>query len=480
MELQNFIDGEFVACSSHIESYNPATGTVHLRIPDSGEEEVELAVQAALRAFKTWSKTSPKQRSAILLKIADLIEEKLDEFAEAESRDQGKPVWLAKKIDIPRAVHNFKFFATGILHSIETSVVLHEAQATNYTCRSPVGVAGLISPWNLPIYLLTFKVAPALAAGCTVVCKPSEMTSLTAHMMAKVMKEAGLPAGVCNIVYGTGPRAGEAIVKHPSVSVISFTGSTAVGRRIQSLSAPYVKKLSLELGGKNAGIVFNDADLNKCVSTMLRSSFINQGEVCLTTSRIFVQEGIYQSFLEKFVKKTKEVKVGDPNNPNNMLGALVSKEHMAKVKGYIELARSEGCTVLCGDGVDELNLPEPNKNGYFLRPTVISDVSDESRLMKEEVFGPVTCVVPFKTEEEVIHRANDVEYGLCACVWSENSGVTHRVAQAMDVGTVWVNCWLVRDLNVPFGGAKMSGVGREGLKDSLEFYSEVKTVCIKY
>jgi acyl-CoA reductase-like NAD-dependent aldehyde dehydrogenase len=425
-----------------------------------------------------WSKMSPKQRSHLLLKIADAIEERLEEFAEAESRDQGKPVWLAKKVDIPRAVHNFRFFGTAILHTLGTSTILSEVQATNYTCRSPVGVAGLISPWNLPIYLLSFKVAPALAAGCTVVCKPSEMTSWTAHLMAKVMKDIGLPPGVCNIVYGTGPRAGEAIVKHPSVPIISFTGSTAVGRRIQSVSAPFVKRLSLELGGKNAGIVFKDADLDKCVSTMIRSSFINQGEVCLTTSRIYVQEEIFQNFLDRFVRMTKEIKVGDPNDPDNMLGALVSKEHMAKVKGYIDLARSEGCRIVCGD--EDLNLPQHNRNGYFLRPTVVCDVSDESRLMKEEVFGPVTCVVPFRTEEEAIRRANDVEYGLCACVWSENSGTTHRVAQAMEVGTVWVNCWLVRDLNVPFGGAKMSGVGREGLKDSLEFYTEVKTVCIKH
>lgn len=480
LEVANFIDGKFVPTNRHLDSFCPATGEVHLRVPDSGAEEVELAVRAAKTAFQSWSLTSPSERSLYLNKIANAIESKLQEFAEAESRDQGKPVWLAKTVDIPRACLNFRFFASAILHTLDLSSYQPEFGVTNYTSRTPVGVAGLISPWNLPLYLLTFKIAPALAAGCTVVCKPSEMTSLTAHMMAQVMVEVGLPPGVCNLVHGTGPRAGEAIVKHPEVKVISFTGSTLVGKRIQEMSAPFVKKLSLELGGKNAGIVFNDVDMKKCLPVMIRSSFSNQGEICLTTSRIYVQEGVYKQFVERYVELTRAIKVGDPQDPTNTMGALISKEHLAKVKGYVALAREEGCSVLCGDGVEEFVLPVKNQNGYFMRPTVITNVKDDSRLIQEEIFGPVTCILSFKTEEEVIKRANDVQYGLSACVWTENVGTAHRVAHNLEVGTVWVNCWMVRDLNMPFGGSKMSGIGREGFKDSLEFYSEAKTVCIKH
>ncbi|XP_065843545.1 2-aminomuconic semialdehyde dehydrogenase-like [Oscarella lobularis] len=411
------------------------------------------------------------------MKIADLIESNSDELARSESKDQGKPISLAKRVDIPRAIHNFRFFASAILHTTNTSTILDGVGAVNYTQRIPVGVAGLISPWNLPLYLLTFKLAPALATGNTVVAKPSEMTSVTAWMLAKLFNEAGLPSGVCNIVFGTGPKAGSSIVCHPDVSLVSFTGSTLTGEIITKESAFACKKLSLELGGKNPAIIFEDADLDKCVPTTLRSSFANQGEVCLCTSRIYVQEKIYDKFLDLLVSATKKIIVGPPENDSTVMGALISKEHLEKVRGYVELAQKEGGKIECGE--EPLFLPDKNKQGYFMRPIVVSNLSDGSRCMQEEIFGPITCVVPFKNEEEVIERANNVKYGLSATVWSENLSRVHRVAQRLDVGTVWTNCWLIRDLNVPFGGMKSSGIGREGLHGSIDFFTEQKTICVK-
>ncbi|KAK2560208.1 2-aminomuconic semialdehyde dehydrogenase [Acropora cervicornis] len=459
--LDNFINGEFVPCGAHIDSYDPSTGNVYCKVPDSGKEEVDLAVKAAKEAFESWSVTTAEFRAEIMMKIADLIQSRLDEFAEAESKDQGKPVLLAKTVDIPRACLNFRFFASMIINasSLNHSNVLEKVGAVNYCIRCPVGVAGLISPWNLPIYLLTFKIAPAIAAGNTVVCKPSEMTSVTAWMMAKLLNEAGLPPGVCNLVFGRGPKAGSAIVQHPDVPLISFTGSTATGQAITQMSAPFFKKLSLELGGKNAAVIFDDADLEKCISTTVR-----------------------------------ELKVGSPRDVATNIGALISKEHLAKkvqhlqpivtdnvsVLGYIKLAVEEGGTIECGEGKDTpLDIPSPHTEGYFMQPTVITGLDDSTRCMQEEIFGPVVSIVPFDSEEEVIKRANGVKYGLAAVVWSENLSRAHRVSQKLQVGTVWCNCWLVRDLNMPFGGFKASGIGRDGAKDSYEFYTEAKTICIK-
>lgn len=480
--LDNFINGEFVPCGAHIDSYDPSTGSVYCKVPDSGKEEVDLAVKAAKEAFESWSVTTAEFRAEIMMKIADLIQSRLDEFAEAESKDQGKPVLLAKTVDIPRACLNFRFFASMIINasSLNHSNVLEKVGAVNYCIRCPVGVAGLISPWNLPIYLLTFKIAPAIAAGNTVVCKPSEMTSVTAWMMAKLLNEAGLPPGVCNLVFGRGPKAGSAIVQHPDVPLISFTGSTATGQAITQMSAPFFKKLSLELGGKNAAVIFNDADLEKCISTTVRSSFANQGEICLCTSRVYVQRSIYSAFLEKFIDKTRELKVGSPRDVATNIGALISKEHLAKVLGYVKLAVEEGGTIECGEGKDTPpDIPSPFTEGYFMQPTVITGLDDSTRCMQEEIFGPVVSIVPFDSEEEVIKRANGVKYGLAAVVWSENLSRAHRVSQKLQAGTVWCNCWLVRDLNMPFGGFKASGIGRDGAKDSYEFYTEAKTICIK-
>ncbi|KAM6208508.1 2-aminomuconic semialdehyde dehydrogenase isoform 3-T3 [Sarcoramphus papa] len=424
--LENFIGGKFVPCSSYIDSYNPSTGDVYCRVPDSGKEEVEAAVKAAQAAFPIWSSKSPLERSQILNKLADLIEHDLEAFAQAESKDQGKTITFARTVDIPRAVYNFRFFASSILHHTTECTEMATVGCVHYTSRAPVGVAGLISPWNLPLYLLTWKIAPAIACGNTVVAKPSEMTSVTAWMMCRLLEKVGLPHGVVNVVFGTGTKAGEALVCHPDVPLISFTGSTLTAQRITEKSAPHCKRLSLELGGKNPAIIFDDADLTQCIPVTLRSSFANQ------------------------------------------------------VRSYVKKAQAEGARVLCGEGVDSLALPTGNQKGYFMLPTVITEVKDESCCMQEEIFGPVTCVVAFDTEEEVIKRANSVKYGLAATVWSSNVGRVHRVAQKLQSGLVWTNCWLVRDLNLPFGGMKTSGIGREGAKDSYEFFTEVKTITIKH
>ncbi|XP_048250955.1 2-aminomuconic semialdehyde dehydrogenase-like isoform X1 [Haliotis rufescens] len=477
--VKNFINGEFVSTDNFIDSFNPATGDVWAQIPDSGREEVGAAVLSAKQAFTGWSHTPVGERSKIVNKIADILESRIDEFAELESHDQGKPVWLAKAVDIPRAVHNFRFFASCILHELNRSSVMDDAEAVNYTVKQPVGVAGLISPWNLPLYLLTFKIAPAIITGNTIVAKPSEMTSVTAFKLCEVFNAAGLPPGVINVVFGLGSKAGQAIVTHPDVPIVSFTGGTVTAETLRKSAAPFSKKLSLELGGKNPAVIFSDADLDKCVHTTIRSSFLNQGEICLCTSRLYVHQDIYKDFVDRFTLAASELVVGDPQDVNTFTGALISKEHLAKVKGYVEVARSDGATVLCGDGVKELDLPEKCRNGYFMRPTVITNVTDDSRLMTEEIFGPVACIVPFETEEEVVRRANSVKYGLCATLWTQNVSRLHRIAQRLQVGTVWANCWLVRDLNMPFGGTKESGIGREGAKDSIEFFTEEKTICVK-
>ncbi|XP_030830254.1 2-aminomuconic semialdehyde dehydrogenase [Strongylocentrotus purpuratus] len=478
--LENFIDGEFVPASSFLDSFDPSVGEVWARIPDSGKQEVDLAVAAAKRAFPIWSSKSRVERAKMMNKIADLIEENLEELAQIESRDQGKPVWLARAIDIPRAVHNFRFFASSILHTRNSSTLLEDVGATNYTMRMPIGVAGMISPWNLPLYLLTFKIAPCIAAGNTCVCKPSEMTSVTSWKLAKLMVKAGLPNGVVNMVYGLGHRAGSAIVEHPDVPLVSFTGGTETGKKIMALASPLCKKISLELGGKNAAVVFDDVDLDEIIPTVVRSGFTNQGEICLCMSRFFVQESILEKFVEKYVAAARKMVVGPPSEDSSKLGALISKEHLYKVKGYVELAIEEGGTVHCGEGVDEMHIPLKNKNGYYMAPTVITGLGPHSRCMQEEIFGPVVCIAPFTTEEDAIEKANCVKYGLAACVWTKDVGRTHRVSQKLQAGTVWANCWMVRDLNMPFGGMKASGVGREGVNESMEFFTEAKCICIKH
>ncbi|CAJ0610448.1 unnamed protein product, partial [Cylicocyclus nassatus] len=474
--LTNFINNEFVETDDLIASVNPATGRTWIQIPNSGEKEVNEAVAAANQAFPSWSTTSVQHRSNLLLKLADIIEENAEGFATLESRDQGKPVTLARAIDIPRCIHNFRFFATAILHHISPSTVIDEpVRAVNYVRNDPIGVAGLISPWNLPLYLLSFKLAPALATGNTVVCKPSELTSVTAWVLMHAFKEAGFPPGVVNMIIGTGPSAGQHLVEHPDVPLVSFTGSTLVGKKIAEVGARLNKKVSLEMGGKNAAIVYPSCDLEKNLSTIAKSCFINQGEICLCSSRIFVHSSVYDTFVKGLVNEAKKYTIGDPTT-NVTLGAINSKAHFDKVKSYIAYAEEDGGTVHCGGTID---FDGELKNGYFIAPTVVSGLEDTSRCMQEEIFGPVVCVTKFGSLEEVTNRANDTCYGLSATVWSENSEELLNTAHALRVGTVWCNTWLTRDLNMPFGGTKQSGMGREGALDSLHFFTEQKTICIK-
>lgn len=473
MKITNFIGGEFVtpASGSYIDDYEPATGKVIAEIPDSDARDVDAAVSAARKAFISWSRTPAADRSKLLLRLADLIEQNLEELARLESRDNGKTVALARRLDIPRAAANFRFFATAILHQ-STDAHTTDAVALNYTLRQPLGVAGLISPWNLPLYLLSWKIAPAIATGNTCVAKPSELTPLTANRLAELAVKAGIPPGVINIVHGHGAKAGEAITTHPHVPAISFTGGTVTGARVAASAAPLFKKLSLELGGKNPNVIFADADLEQAVTTSIQSSFANQGEICLCGSRIFVERSAYAQFVEKFVAAVKRLRIGDPSDDSTDVGALISEAHLQKVAGYIDLARREGGTIETGG--NRINRP-----GWFLEPAVITGLGCECRVLQEEIFGPVVTITPFDTEDEAIAFANSTRYGLSATLWTRDLQRAHRVAAAIDAGTVWINCWMLRDLRVPFGGMRESGVGREGGFESLNFFTEAKNVCVK-
>ncbi len=477
-KLQNYINGELVAPASgnYIDNYHPATGKVYSLIPDSDAKDVELATDAAKKAFPEWSKKSIQERSAILLKLVDLIERDMDKLAEAESKDNGKPIWLAKAVDIPRAAANFRFYATGILHEHTEAHSMGE-EAINYTLREPIGVAGCISPWNLPLYLFSWKVAPALASGNCVVAKPSEITPMSAYLLSELCIEAGIPAGVFNIVHGLGPKVGSAITEHPDIPMISFTGGTQTGATIARTAAPMFKKLSLELGGKNPNIIFADCDFDEMLKVTLRSSFANQGQICLCGSRIFVERPIYEKFKTAFVERVSQMKVGDPSDDKSKLGAVVSKPHMEKVLSYVELAKEEGGTVLTGG--HRVEMEGELKDGYYLAPTVIEGLNYNCRTNQEEIFGPVVTIMPFDTEEEVLMYANSTKYGLASTIWTSNLKRAHRVAAKLHTGIVWINCWLLRDLRTPFGGVKQSGVGREGGFEALQFFTEPKNVCIK-
>jgi aminomuconate-semialdehyde/2-hydroxymuconate-6-semialdehyde dehydrogenase len=471
--LRNFIDGAFAPPrgGAYFDDVEPATGEVIAQIPDSDADDVDDAVRAAKRAFAAWSTTPAEQRSRVLLKLADLIEQNLEELARTESVDNGKPLSLARRLDIPRAVANFRFFATAILHQSSEAHVT-DATALNYTLRQPVGVAGLISPWNLPLYLLSWKIAPALASGNTCVAKPSELTPLTAERLAELSLEAGLPAGVMNIVHGTGPKAGAAICAHPDVPLISFTGGTVTGAKVAAAAAPMFKKLSLELGGKNPNLIFADADLDDAIATSIRSSFWNQGEICLCGSRIFVERRIHDEFVSRFAEATRKLRIGDPLDAETDVGALISAAHLEKVTGYIELAEQEGGTIVAGGN-------RVDRRGFYVEPTVITGLGTDCRVLQEEIFGPVVTITPFDTDGEAVAFANSTRYGLSATVWTRDLQRAHRLAAQLHAGTVWINCWLLRDLRVPFGGMKDSGVGREGGFESLQFFTEPKNVCVK-
>ena len=475
MNILNYINGEMKSSNSGatLDNYNPAIGKVYGSIPNSDASDVAEAYQAAAAAFPSWSNTPAEERFKILNAIAEGIDNLRDTLALAESNDQGKPLWLAKN-EMIRAGQNFRFFATAAMQFASESHAM-ENKAINYTLRTPIGVVGCISPWNLPLYLFTWKIAPALAAGNCVVAKPSEFTPVTAAMLGEICSSAGLPNGVLNIVNGLGASVGQAIVEHPKIKAISFTGGTVTGKHISSIAGPMFKKVSLELGGKNPNIIFADADMDKAIKTTVNSSFMNQGEICLCGSRVFVERSAYEMVKSALVAEVSKMKVGDPLHAETRVGAIVSKPHYEKVLGYIELAKSEGATVLCGGGALH---PEGVEEGYYIAPTILEGLPFDARCNMEEIFGPVITITPFDTVEEVLTMANATEYGLAATVWTQHLTRAHQVAAQLQMGIVWINCWLLRDLRTPFGGVKSSGVGREGGWEAMRFFTEVKNVCV--
>ena len=477
-KIKNYINGKLVESNSgnYIDNYNPASGKVYSLVPDSNEDDINAAVLAANTAFQSWSKTSKKYRSDLLMRLASKIEDYSEELIIAESRDNGKPEALARLVDIPRASENFRFFATAILHF---SSELHDmdGKALNYTLREPIGVAACISPWNLPLYLLTWKIAPALAAGNTVVAKPSEVTPMTAYILSKICAEIDFPPGVLNIVHGIGSKIGDFLTGHEDTPIVSFTGGTQTGRHIAGIASPMFKKISLELGGKNPNIVFADANFDKAVTMAVKAGFSNQGQICLCGSRLFIQDEIYEKFKKALLEKVSKLKVGDPQDDGMDLGAVVSEEHMNKVLSKIAQAKKIGGNILTG-GNRKL-IEGDLLNGYYIEPTVIENLPFDCEVNQEEIFGPVLTLIPFKDEEEVINMANSTKYGLSASIFTENISKGHRVAAAIKSGVVWINTWLLRDLRIPFGGMKQSGVGREGGFKSLQFFTEPKNVCIK-
>lgn len=475
---QNYIDGRFVPANGkrYLPVWEPATGQVYVEVAASDRTDVEAACLAAERASHSWRELPIDRRAAILDALADRLEAQLERFAAAESRDTGKPISLARSVDIPRAVSNLRFFAGAIQH-FDAECHQTSSDVLNYTLRQPLGVVGCISPWNLPLYLFTWKIAPALAAGNCVVGKPSEVTPLTATLFAELCGEVGLPPGVLNIVHGAGADAGEAICTHPVVKAVSFTGGTKTGARIAGVVAPLFKKLSLELGGKNPVVVFDDCAFEATLATTLRSSFSNQGEICLCGSRIFVQDSLYDRFKEELVARASRLVVGDPMEPTTEQGALISAEHHAKVRGYLDLARREGGTILCGG--QPVSPPGRCSKGWFLSPAVIEGLAPDCRTSQEEIFGPVVALYRFRTEDEAVRLANGTPYGLASVVWTGSLDRAHRVARELQAGITWVNCWMVRDLRTPFGGVKQSGVGREGGWEALRFFTEAKNVCLK-
>ncbi|MCA9280573.1 MAG: aldehyde dehydrogenase [Phycisphaeraceae bacterium] len=479
--LTNYIDGRHLppANGAYLDVTEPATSGLLARVPDSGRDDINAAVVAASAAFPMWSTRTPAERSEVLLRIADGIDARLDELAVAESRDTGKPISLARTVDIPRAAANFRYFATAILH---TESAMHDMgrDCFNYTLRKPRGVAGLISPWNLPLYLLTWKIAPAIATGNTCVCKPSEVTPLTAFLLCDIMAQAGLPPGVVNIVHGLGASTGGVLVTHPDVPTISFTGSTKVGQWIAEHAGRMLKRVSLELGGKNPYIVFDDAPIELTLDNAVRAAFSNQGQICLCGSRFLIQESIAVRFVESFVERARSLRVGDPMEATTQHGAQTSREQLAKIESYVQAAREQGGEILCGGApVAPDQLPPRCKDGLFFEPTVIRGLPNDCRVVQEEIFGPVVTIQTFRDEQEAVSLANSTPYGLAASIWTNDLNRAHRMGARVDSGIIWINCWMVRDLRTPFGGMKQSGVGREGGNEALRFFTEPKNICVR-
>lgn len=472
-KVQNFINGEYIdpIKGQYMDNVEPGTGKIFAKIPNATQEDLAIAVKVAKEAFPIWSTMPIDKRSRVLHKLADLIESHLDEYALMESRDNGKPLWLAKAVDIPRASTNFRFYASSIVN-FSTEANISEGFMVNYTRRAPIGIVGCISPWNLPLYLFSWKIAPALAMGNCVIAKPSELTPMTAFMLGELANEAGIPKGVLNILHGEGKIIGQAIVEHEDTKAISFTGGTSTGKIVAGTASQQFKKVSLELGGKNPNIIFADCDMQEAVKTSVKSSFTNQGEICLCGSRILVEESVYEDFKRQFLEECKKIVVGNPMDAEADLGALVSRDHLEKVASYVSLAKEEGGKILCGGNALD-------REGFYFEPTVIEGLDETCRTNQEEIFGPVVTLSKFSSEEEMINIANATRYGLSCTIWTSDVKRAHRVSHAVHAGIVWVNCWLLRDLRTPFGGMKDSGVGREGGSEALRFFSEPQNVCIK-
>lgn len=478
-KIKNLINGELLAPlkGEYLDNYSPVTGEVYSQVPNSSKEDVDLAARAANQAFATWSTMPVEERVNHIFRLADLIEKNADALARDECFDQGKPVWLARSVDMVRASSNLKFFGHAVMN--QKSVAFTDTNnVVEYIQRSPIGACALISPWNLPLYILTWKIAPCIATGNTAIAKPSELTPMTAYRFSELVVESGIPAGVINIVHGLGTTTGQALIEHPKVPLISFTGGTKTGGHIAQSVAHQFKKTSLELGGKNPNIIFADCDFEKAVTTSLRSSFLNQGEICLCGSRIFVERSIYNKFLERFVAEADKIKVGDPRKDDTFMGALVSKAHLDKVLSYVALAKAEGGQVLTSTQSPVVDAAV--QKGYYMRPTVITGLAPDCRVQQEEIFGPVVTVTPFDTEEEVLAMANGVQYGLSATLWTSDNSRVHRLAPKIQAGTVWVNSWMYRNLRAPLGGMKHSGIGREGGDYSLNFFTETQNISVAY
>ena len=477
-DVLNFIDGRQAPAASGewLDDVDPATGETYARIASSDGRDVDRAVAAAVRAFPGWSTTPAAERSKLLRRLARLIERDLEKLARAESVDSGKPLSAARAVDIPRAVQNFDFFADAVTQFASEAHPTDEV-ALNYTLRQPLGPVACISPWNLPLYLLTWKIAPALAAGNCVVAKPAEVTPMTAHLLGALCAEAGFPPGVANLVQGLGPRAGAPLCAHPGIRAVSFTGSTRVGGEIARESAASFKKVSLEMGVKNPTVIFADADLREAIPQTVRAAFSNNGQICLCGSRILIEKPVYGEVRDQLVARVRALRVGDPLDPATEQGALVSRQHFDKVMGCLWVAREEGARVLCGG--DRATVNGRCSSGFFVQPTLLEGLGPACRTNQEEIFGPVATLLPFEDAEEAVRLANSTRYGLSASLWTRDLSRAHRVSAQLQSGIVWVNCWMLRDLRTPFGGVKESGVGREGGMDALRFFTEPKNVCVK-
>jgi aminomuconate-semialdehyde/2-hydroxymuconate-6-semialdehyde dehydrogenase len=476
------VNGQFVRGPREFQDINPADGSVIAQVSEADKSLVNQAVESARRALTgDWGKLTVPARAAVLHKIADGIEARFNDFVEAEVADTGKPISLASKIDIPRGAANFRIFADLVkaagIEAFRTEIS-DSVSALNYSVRKPLGVVGIITPWNLPLLLLTWKAAPALACGNCVVVKPSEETPASATLLAEVMQSAGVPAGVFNVVHGFGAgSAGEFLTSHPDVDAVTFTGESKTGSAIMRAVAPTVKPISFELGGKNAAIVFADCDFDDTINGLADAVFLNTGQVCLCAERVYVERGIFDRFVSVLKQKAENLVLGWPSDSKTTTGPLISKEHRAKVLSYYELAKKEGAAVVTGGGTPTFG--DARGNGFYIQPTIFTGLPESARCVKEEIFGPVCHLAPFDTEEEAIAKANDTKYGLAASVWTTNLKRGHRVAEKLRVGITWVNCWFLRDLRTPFGGAGLSGIGREGGMHSLNFYSELNNICVK-